>query len=156
MHLQVFHSQVDFVVHFTLANSDSSLTSRIPASSVPSHVGPYSNGSTWYVAARFTFTEYNDRHGGNNFILGSGSKTIGLQDITYTNQELMPGRRYSVYCTVTGTDWTGVRIQHASYKCNTETITRSCFVYQKVVSTTSDGVGKQEIDRLPATLSRNT
>ena len=84
------------------------LSSKVPSSSVPQSVGPYANGSTWYVAARFTFVEYSERIGGNNFILGSGSKTADKQDVVYTNQPLESGMRYVIYCRAVGSDLTGV------------------------------------------------
>ena len=85
-----------------------SICSKVPSSSVPQSVGPYANGSAWYVAARFTFVEYNERIGGNNFILGSGSKTADKQDVVYTNQPLEPVMRYVIYCRAVGTNLTGV------------------------------------------------
>ena len=106
-------SYVDFVVHFIVV--DSSLTIS-PASTGPSFPDDSANGSTWYTAARFTFDEYSEAFRGGNFILGNGLKTVDRQGITYTNQPLVPGRRYTVFCRVIGTDRTGVCIQ-----CNTHT-----------------------------------
>ena len=100
---------VDIVVHFSVADSTSS-SRRLPSSSVPSFVGPYANGSTWYVTARFTFSTYNERIRGSNFILGSGSKTVDVEDVVYTNRPLEPGMRYVIYCRVVGEDLTVVNV----------------------------------------------
>ena len=123
------------MVHFSVPDSKSS--SRLSSSLVPSFVGPYVNGSTWYVAARFTFSTYNERIRGNNFILGSGSKTVDMQDIVYTNRPLEPGMRYSVYCRAIGTDLTGVNI----HVFITNIDSYMCCVSQRLTST-SDGVGQ--------------
>ena len=97
------------MVHFSVARSTSQ-SSSLSSSSVPLYVGPYANGSTWYVAARFTFSIYSERIRGSNFILGSGSKTVDVHDVVYTNRPLVPGMRYTIYCRVVGTDLTGVMI----------------------------------------------
>ena len=105
----LINSYVDFVVHFIVIDSPGSTS---PASTVPSFSDDSANGSTWYIAARFTFDEYSETLRGRNFILGSGLRTVDKQGIAYTNQPLVGGRRYTVYCRVTGTDLTGVGVQH--------------------------------------------
>jgi hypothetical protein len=89
-------------------------TDRPSLSLAPLVVGPYVNGSEWYVAAWFTFSKYDQRIQGSNFILGGGSKTVDLQDVVYTNRPLESGMTYSVYCRAVGKDSTGGLIQSTS------------------------------------------
>ena len=100
----IINSYVDFIVRFTVADS--------PASTVDPIVDAFTNDSTRYIAARFTFDEYKETLRGRNFILGSGLKTVDRLGTTYTNQPLVKGRKYSVYCRVTGTDLSGVGLLH--------------------------------------------
>jgi hypothetical protein len=107
-------SYVEFVVHFSMGKSGS--TDRPSLSLAPLVVGPYVNGSEWYVAAWFTFSKYDQRIQGSNFILGGGSKTVDLQDVVYTNRPLESGMTYSVYCRAVGKDSTGVKVYPFSHK----------------------------------------
>jgi hypothetical protein len=92
-------SYVDFIVHVTTPGS--------PASTIPPLTDSFAKDNTWYIAAQFTFDEYKETLRGKNFILGSGTKTVDRMDTVYTNQPLVQGRKYYVYCKATGTDISG-------------------------------------------------
>ena len=92
-------SYIEFVVKRDSLHSNSSLFS---ADDVPGDVGPYTQEASWYVAARYTYGEYNSNVSGRSFALGDDSVTK-FRSVTYHNQRLEAERKYFVYVRVVRT-----------------------------------------------------
>ena len=50
----------------------------------------------WYIAAKYTWQEYESTIAGKSFTIGDGQTTTGSGEV-YTNVDVTPGYTYSIY-----------------------------------------------------------
>ena len=56
----------------------------------------YSEDSKWYIAAKYTWQEYESTIAGKSFTIGDGQTTT-VSGEEYTNVKVTPGYKYSIY-----------------------------------------------------------
>ena len=61
---------------------------------IPQDIGAYSEDSEWYIAAKYTWQEYESTIAGKSFTIGDGQTTT-VSGEEYTNVEVTPG--YKLY-----------------------------------------------------------
>jgi hypothetical protein len=68
-----------------------------PPSDIPENIGAYSGeNSEWYIAAKYTYQEYESNIAGKSFTIGNG-QTTSANGEEYTNVEVVSGYKYSIY-----------------------------------------------------------
>ena len=63
---------------------------------IPQSIGAHSEDSAWYIAAKYTWQEYESNIAGKSFTIGDGQTTTVSGEV-YTNVEVTPGYTYSIY-----------------------------------------------------------
>ena len=63
---------------------------------IPQSIGAHSEDSAWYIAAKYTWQEYESNIAGKSFTIGDG-QTTSVSGEVYTNVEVTPGYTYSIY-----------------------------------------------------------